>query len=71
MLFEVYHDFGFDEIIIKFSTRPDSRVGSDEIWDKAEKALELAIENNKLKCELQPGEGAFYGPKIEFSLKDV
>ncbi len=70
MLFEVYHDFGFDEIIIKFSTRPDSRVGSDEIWDKAEKALELAIENNKLKCELQPGEGAFYGPKIEFSLKD-
>ena len=70
MLFEVYYDFGFDEIIIKFSTRPDSRVGSDEIWDKAEKALELAIENNKLECELQPGEGAFYGPKIEFSLKD-
>ena len=70
MLFEVYYDFGFDEIIIKFSTRPDNRVGSDEIWDKAEKALELAIENNKLECELQPGEGAFYGPKIEFSLKD-
>jgi threonyl-tRNA synthetase len=70
MLFEIYHDFGFDEVIIKFSTRPDSRVGSDEIWDKAEKALELAIENNKLECQLQPGEGAFYGPKIEFSLKD-
>ena len=70
MLFEVYRDFGFDEIIIKFSTRPDNRVGSDEIWDKAEKALELAIEKNKLECELQPGEGAFYGPKIEFSLKD-
>ena len=70
MLFEVYRDFGFDEIIIKFSTRPNNRVGSDEIWDKAEKALELAIEKNKLECELQPGEGAFYGPKIEFSLKD-
>ena len=70
MLFEVYHDFGFDEIIIQFSTRPDNRVGSDEIWDKAEKALELAIEKNKLECELQPGEGAFYGPKIEFSLRD-
>ena len=70
MLFEIYHDFGFDEVIIKFSTRPDNRVGSDKIWDKAEKALELAIKNNKLECELQPGEGAFYGPKIEFSLKD-
>ena len=70
MLFEVYHDFGFDDIIIQFSTRPDNRVGSDEIWDKAEKALELAIEKNKLECELQPGEGAFYGPKIEFSLRD-
>ena len=70
MLFEVYRDFGFDEIIIKFSTRPDNRVGSDEIWDKAEKALELAIEKNKLEYELQLGEGAFYGPKIDFSLKD-
>ena len=70
MLFEVYRDFGFDEIIIKFSTRPDNRVGSDEIWDKAEKALKLAIDKNKLECELQPGEGAFYGPKIDFSLRD-
>ena len=70
MLFEVYGDFGFDEIIIKFSTRPDKRVGSDAIWDKAENALKLAIDKNKLECELQPGEGAFYGPKIEFSLKD-
>ena len=70
MLFEVYRDFGFDEIIIKFSTRPDNRVGSDEIWDKAEKALELAIDKNKLEYELQPGEGAFYGPKIDFSLRD-
>jgi threonyl-tRNA synthetase len=70
MLFEVYRDFGFDEIIIKFSTRPDNRVGSDEIWNKAEKALELAIEKNKLEYELQPGEGAFYGPKIDFSLRD-
>ena len=70
MLFEVYRDFGFDEIIIKFSTRPDNRVGSDEIWNKAEKALELAIEKNKLEYELQLGEGAFYGPKIDFSLRD-
>ena len=70
MLFEVYRDFGFDEVIIKFSTRPDNRVGSDEIWDKAEKALELAIEKNKLEYELQLGEGAFYGPKIDFSLRD-
>ena len=70
MLFEVYRDFGFDEIVIKFSTRPDNRVGSDEIWDKAEKALELAIEKNKLEYELQLGEGAFYGPKIDFSLRD-
>ena len=70
MLFEVYRDFGFDEVVIKFSTRPDNRVGSDEIWDKAEKALELAIEKNKLEYELQLGEGAFYGPKIDFSLRD-
>jgi threonyl-tRNA synthetase len=70
LLFDVYKDFGFEEIIIKLSTRPESRVGDDAVWDKAESALELALNNKGLKWDLQPGEGAFYGPKIEFSLKD-
>nr|BAL52432.1 threonyl-tRNA synthetase [uncultured Gammaproteobacteria bacterium] len=70
LLFEVYRDFGFDEVQIKLSTRPENRVGSDEIWDKAEKALEEALVRKGLAFELQPGEGAFYGPKIEFALKD-
>ena len=70
MLFEVYKDFGFEDVIIKLSTRPENRVGSDAIWDKAEQALELALNTKNLDWELQPGEGAFYGPKIEFSLKD-
>jgi threonyl-tRNA synthetase len=70
MLFDVYKDFGFEEVIIKLSTRPANRVGDDSVWDKAENALELALNNKKLKWDLQPGEGAFYGPKIEFSLKD-
>jgi len=70
MLFDVYKDFGFDEVIIKLSTRPENRVGDDSVWDKAESALELALNNKGLKWDLQPGEGAFYGPKIEFSLKD-
>jgi threonyl-tRNA synthetase len=70
LLFEVYKDFGFDEVIIKLSTRPANRVGDDDVWDKAETALELALNNKGLKWDLQPGEGAFYGPKIEFSLKD-
>ena len=70
LLFEVYRDFGFDEVIIKLSTRPENRVGEDAVWDKAESALELALNNKGLKWDLQPGEGAFYGPKIEFSLKD-
>jgi threonyl-tRNA synthetase len=70
LLQEVYADFGFNDIIVKLSTRPDNRVGSDEVWDKAEAALETALNNKGLDWELQPGEGAFYGPKIEFSLKD-
>jgi threonyl-tRNA synthetase len=70
MLFSVYSDFGFEEVIMKLSTRPENRVGDDSVWDKAETALELALNNKGLKWELQPGEGAFYGPKIEFSLKD-
>jgi threonyl-tRNA synthetase len=57
-------------VIIKLSTRPEQRVGSDEVWDKAEHALEQALNSKGLPWDLQPGEGAFYGPKIEFSLKD-
>jgi len=70
MLYRVYADFGFHEVIIKLSTRPENRVGEDSVWDKAESALEQALNNKGLEWELQPGEGAFYGPKIEFSLKD-
>ncbi len=70
LLFEVYKDFGFEDIIIKLSTRPENRVGDDSVWDKAEQALELALNNKGLDWDLQPGEGAFYGPKVEFSLKD-
>ena len=70
LLFDVYHDFGFDEVLIKLSTRPENRVGSDELWDKAEKSLENALNQQGLDWELQPGEGAFYGPKIEYSLRD-
>jgi threonyl-tRNA synthetase len=70
LLHEVYADFGFNEIIVKLSTRPENRVGSDEVWDKAEHALEQALNAAGLDWDLQPGEGAFYGPKIEFSLKD-
>ena len=69
-LHEVYADFGFTEIQYKLSTRPEKRVGSDEVWDKAETALAEALEKAGLKYDLLPGEGAFYGPKIEFSLKD-
>ncbi len=70
LVFEVYRAFGFQQIQIKLSTRPKKRVGSDEIWDKSEKALEDALRAMNLDWELLPGEGAFYGPKIEFSLKD-
>ena len=70
MLFDIYRDFGFTEVIIKLSTRPAKRVGADALWDKAEQALAAALDNKGLAWELQPGEGAFYGPKIEFSLKD-
>ena len=70
LLYSVYRDFGFDEVLVKLSTRPEQRVGSDEIWDKAEKALALALDNKGLDWQLLPGEGAFYGPKIEFSLRD-
>ena len=70
MLFKAYQDFGFKDVLVKLSTRPEKRVGSDETWDKAETALKAALVENKLEFDLQPGEGAFYGPKIEFTLKD-
>jgi len=69
-LHEVYADFGFDEIIYRLSTRPEQRVGSDEDWDRAEEALGKALDAKELPWQELPGEGAFYGPKIEFSLKD-
>ncbi|ASK35325.1 threonine--tRNA ligase [Alcanivorax sp. N3-2A] len=71
MLREVYRDFGFESFRIKFSDRPDNRAGSDETWDKAEGALRAAVESLGLECELNPGEGAFYGPKLEFVLRDA
>ncbi|MDP1645461.1 MAG: threonine--tRNA ligase [Thiobacillus sp.] len=71
MLQKVYADFGFDDVLVKLSTRPEKRVGSDESWDKAETALAAALDKSKLAYDLQPGEGAFYGPKIEFTLKDT
>ena len=70
LLYEVYADFGFKQVLIKLSTRPAQRVGSDAVWDKAEQALQQALDAKGLEWELQPGEGAFYGPKIEFSLQD-
>ncbi len=70
MLYQVYADFGFSDVLVKLSTRPAKRVGTDEVWDQAEQALATALQNNQLQYDLQPGEGAFYGPKIEFTLKD-
>jgi len=69
-LHKVYADFGFSDIIYRLSTRPPERVGSDEAWDRAEKALAVALDSAELPWEELPGEGAFYGPKIEFSLRD-
>ena len=70
LTFDVYKEFGFENIEIALSTRPEKRVGSDEIWDQAEEALAQALKAKGLEYKLQPGEGAFYGPKIEFTLKD-
>ncbi|ACT49965.1 MULTISPECIES: threonine--tRNA ligase [Methylovorus] len=70
MLYQAYKDFGFNDVLVKLSTRPEKRVGSDETWDKAEASLAAALRENNLAFDLQPGEGAFYGPKIEFTLKD-
>ncbi len=71
LLQKVYKDFGFTDIIYKISTRPEKRVGSDEVWDKAEHALKAALDSVNAPWEELPGEGAFYGPKIEYSLKDA
>ncbi|MCY3803712.1 MAG: threonine--tRNA ligase [Gammaproteobacteria bacterium] len=70
LTFEVYRDFGFENIDLAFSTRPEQRVGEDELWDEAEAALQQVLEDQNLDYKLQPGEGAFYGPKIEFTLRD-
>ena len=70
LLQKVYADFGFTEVLYKLATRPPKRVGADETWDKAERALKAALESSSLVFELLPGEGAFYGPKIEYHLKD-
>ncbi len=71
LLKEVYRDFGFTNVKVKFSTRPKKRAGSDETWDKAESALSEAVKEAGLVCEINPGEGAFYGPKLEFTLLDA
>ncbi len=70
LLYSVYADFGFTDILVNLSTRPEQRVGSDAIWDKAEAALKLAVHNSGLEWTLNPGDGAFYGPKVDFSLRD-
>ena len=71
LIISIYKDFGFENIHIKYSDRPEKRVGSDEIWDKSEEALKIAIEATGLSYTYNPGEGAFYGPKIEFVLRDA
>jgi threonyl-tRNA synthetase len=70
MLYKAYADFGFKEVLVKLSTRPEKRIGSDDEWDRAETSLANALKANQLDFEYLPGEGAFYGPKIEFTLKD-
>ena len=71
LLMEIYKDFGFEDITIKFSDRPENRAGNDEVWDQAEKSLMNAVESAGYNYELNPGEGAFYGPKLEFVLRDA
>jgi threonyl-tRNA synthetase len=71
LILEIYKDLGFENVLLQFSDRPKKRVGDDKIWDKAETALLKAIKQSKLKCEINKGEGAFYGPKIDFVLRDA
>jgi threonyl-tRNA synthetase len=70
LLYDIYADFGFNEILVKLSTRPENRIGADELWDQSEAMLAASLDEAGLAWEENPGEGAFYGPKIEFSLKD-
>jgi threonyl-tRNA synthetase len=71
LILEIYRDFGFEDVVVKYSDRPEQRVGSDEVWDNAEQALLTALEATGLDWTLNPGEGAFYGPKLEFVLRDA
>ena len=71
LILEIYKDLGFDNILLKYSDRPETRVGDDKVWDKSESALLKAIKKSNLKYEINKGEGAFYGPKIEFVLRDA
>lgn len=71
LLYSVYRDFGFEEVAVELSTRPEKRIGSDELWDQAEGALQAALEGTGIEYKENPGDGAFYGPKIDFSLKDT
>ena len=71
LLMEVYENFGFKDILVKFSDRPERRAGSDEVWDKAEESLKASVKAANLSYVLNPGDGAFYGPKLEFTLKDA
>jgi threonyl-tRNA synthetase len=71
LILSIYHEFGFDDVLIKFADRPQVRVGDDAVWDKAEAALKAALESSGLEYSYNPGEGAFYGPKLEFVLRDA
>jgi threonyl-tRNA synthetase len=71
LIHEIYEDFGFDDVLVKYADRPDVRVGSDEVWDHAEAALKKALDVMQVDWTLNPGEGAFYGPKLEFVLRDA
>jgi threonyl-tRNA synthetase len=70
LVLDIYRDFGFEDVVIKFSDRPENRIGTDAIWDKLEGALINALDSMKLEYKLFPGEGAFYGPKLEFVRRD-
>ena len=71
LVLDIYRDFGFEDVVVKFSDRPEKRVGTDEIWDRSEAALKIAVDAAGLDYKLNPGEGAFYGPKLEFVLRDA
>ncbi|MEM7010335.1 MAG: aminoacyl--tRNA ligase-related protein, partial [Verrucomicrobiota bacterium] len=71
LILSIYRDFGFEDVVIKFSDRPEKRVGSDEVWDESEEALKKAVEAAGMEYQFNPGEGAFYGPKLEYVLRDA